>query len=419
MTLSLADVQLAAERIAGSVARTPFLHSQTLSDLTGAEIWLKFENLQFTGSFKERGALNKLLTLTEDQRRRGVVAVSAGNHAQGVALHARRLNIPATIIMPSGTPAVKVARTASFGATVELTGSNFAEASESVDKYVQQGLTFVPPFNDHHVIAGQGTIALEMIEQGPPLDAVLVSVGGGGMIGGIGTVYNSLAPQTQIIGVESELYPSMAIAMHKHDGPLLGGTSIAEGIAVAKPGELTLDIARAVVDDMLVISEVVIEDAVALLLQIEKTVCEGAGAAGLAAVLAEPERFKGKRLGLVLCGGNIDIRVLTAMLQRYLVRAGQLVRLRVTMADDAGALGKAATIIGQHGGNILDVTHDRIFGGSTPRSANAVFTVELPDWDRHRIMRVALIDAGFEVQPTDLSAKHATWGRVRSEAAAA
>jgi len=408
MIVSLADVRLAAERIGAAVARSPFLHSQTLSDLTGAEIWLKFENLQFTGSFKERGALNRLLTLTEAERARGVVAVSAGNHAQGVALHARRLGIPATIIMPMATPAVKVARTASFGATVELAGGNFAEASEGIDKYRQQGLTFISPFNDRHVIAGQGTIALEMIEQGPSLDSVLVSVGGGGMISGIGAVFKHLAPATEIIGVESELYPSMAIALGKHAGPLPGGTTIAEGIAVASPGELTLSAARELVDDMLVVPEVLIEDAVALLLQIEKTLCEGAGAAGLAAVLANPERFRGRRVGLVLCGGNIDIRVLTAMLQRYLVRAGQLVRLRVTMLDDAGALGKASTIIGQQGGNILDVTHDRVFGGGSPRSANAVFTVELPDWERDQIMRDALTLAGFEVQPADAAAGPST-----------
>jgi len=407
MIVSLADVRLAAERIGDAVARSPFLHSQTLFDLTGAEIWLKFENLQFTGSFKERGALNRLLTLTEEERTRGVVAVSAGNHAQGVALHARRLGVPATIIMPSTTPAVKVARTTSFGATVELAGRNFAEASEAVDKYRQQGLTFISPFNDRDVIAGQGTIALEMIEQGPPLDSVLVSVGGGGMISGIGAVFKHLAPATEIIGVESELYPSMAIALGKHSGPLPGGTTIAEGIAVASPGELTLSAARELVDDMLVVPEVLIEDAVALLLQIEKTLCEGAGAAGLAAVLANPERFRGRRVGLVLCGGNIDIRVLTAMLQRYLVRAGQLVRLRVTMLDDAGALGKASTIIGQQGGNILDVTHDRVFGGGSPRSANAVFTVELPDWERDQIMRDALTLAGFEVQPADATTGHA------------
>jgi threonine dehydratase len=404
MIVSLADVRLAAERIKGAVARTPFLHSQTLSDLAGAEIWLKFENLQFTGSFKERGALNALLTLTPEERERGVVAVSAGNHAQGVALHAQRLGIPATIIMPSTTPAVKVARTTSFGARVELSGRNFAEASEAVDKYREEGLTFIPPFDDRHIIAGQGTIALEMIDQGPPLDAVLVSVGGGGMVAGIGTVYKHLAPDTEIIGVQSELYPSMAIALGRHNEPLPGGTSIAEGIAVARPGELTLRAARELIDDMLVVPEVLIEDAVALLLQIEKTLCEGAGAAGLAAVLANPERFRGRRVGLVLCGGNIDVRVLTAMLQRYLVRAGQLVRLRIIMLDDAGALGTASTIIGQQGGNILDVTHDRIFSGGSPRSASAVFTIELPDRERDAVVRSALVNGGFDVQPADLPA---------------
>jgi threonine dehydratase len=301
--------------------------------------------------------------------------------------------------MPSTTPAVKVARTTSFGARVELSGRTFAEASEAVDKYQGEGLTFIPPFNDPHIIAGQGTIGLEMIEQGPPMDAVLVSVGGGGMIAGIGAVYKHLSPATEIIGVESELYPSMAIALGRHSGSLPGGTSIAEGIAVARPGDLTLHAARDVIDDMLVVPEVLIEDAVALLLQIEKTLCEGAGAAGLAAVLADPERFLGHRLGLVLCGGNIDVRVLTAMLQRYLVRAGQLVSMRIIMLDDAGALGTASTIIGQQGGNILDVTHDRIFGGGSPKSASAVFTIELPDRERDAIIRRALVQAGFDVQP--------------------
>jgi len=404
MIASLEEVRLAADRIGDAVARTPFLPSQTLSELTGAEIWLKFENLQFTGSFKERGALNRLLTLTPEERERGVVAVSAGNHAQGVAFHAKRLGIPATIIMPSTTPAVKVARTTSFSARVELSGRTFAEASEAVEKYRREGLTFIPPFDDPHIIAGQGTIALEMIAQGPPLDSVIVAVGGGGMIAGMGAVYRQLAPETEIIGVQSELYPSMAIALGQHSGPLPGGTSIAEGIAVARPGELTLRAAREVIDEMVAVPEVLIEDAVALLLQIEKTLCEGAGAAGLAAVLANRERFRGRRVGLVLCGGNIDVRVLTAMLQRYLVRAGQLVRLRIIMMDDAGALGQASTIIGQQGGNILDVTHDRIFGGGSPRSASAVFTIELPDREREANVRAALLDAGFDVQPAEAGA---------------
>ncbi|TNE40409.1 MAG: threonine ammonia-lyase [Sphingomonadales bacterium] len=398
MTLTLADIRRAAERLGDAVVRTPFLYSQTLSELTGTELWLKFENLQFTGSFKERGALNKLLTLGEEARRRGVVAVSAGNHAQGVALHARRLGIPATIIMPSSTPTVKVKRTASFGATVELVGKDFAEASSAVPQYVERGLTFIHPFDDPDIMAGQGTIGLEMVEQGPPLDTVLVAVGGGGLIGGVATAFRALSPETRIIGVQSELYPSMALALGHHAGPLPGGTSVAEGIAVAMPGERTLRAAQDMVEDVLVVPEASIEDSVALLLQIEKTLCEGAGAAGLAAVLANPDRFRGQRVGLILCGGNIDMRVLTAMLQRHLVRSGQLVRLQVTMLDNAGTLGPAATIIGNMGGNILEVTHDRVFGGASARSANTIFTVELPDRERNVAMLQALHQAGFEAR---------------------
>lgn len=396
MTVTLADIKLAADRLGSAIGQTPFLHSQTLSELTGAEIWLKFENLQFTASFKERGALNKLLTLDEAQRRRGVVTVSAGNHAQGVALHARNLGIPATIVMPASTPGVKVARTASFGARVELFGKDFAEASTAIPRYVEAGLTFVPPFNDPYVLAGQGTVGLEMVQQGPPLDAVLIAVGGGGLIGGIATVFKALSPQTQVIGVQSELYPSMAVALGYHSGEIVGGTSVAEGIAVAWPGELTLEIAKHLVDDIVVVPEARIEDSVALLLQIEKTLCEGAGAVGLAAVLGDTKRFRGKRVGLVLSGGNIDIRVLTAMLQRHLARVGQLVRIRVIMPDNAGVLGAISTIIGAHGGNILDVEHDRVFGDASARSVTVMFMVELPDRERSRTIATALREAGFE-----------------------
>jgi threonine dehydratase len=396
MVITLSEVEQAAARLAGAVARTPFLHSQTLSELTGAELWLKFENLQFTASFKERGALNKLLTLDAAACTRGVVAVSAGNHAQGVARHAQRLGIPATIVMPQATPAVKVARTASFGARVELIGEDLAAAMAEVPRFVAQGLTFVHPFDDPVVMAGQGTVGLEMIDDGPPLDAVVIAVGGGGLIGGIATVFKARSPATRVIGVQSELYPSMALALGRYDGRLVGGTSVAEGIAVADPGAVTLAAAQGLIDDMMVVKEALIEDAVALLLQIEKTLCEGAGAAGLAAVLAEPERFRGKRVGLVLCGGNIDMRVLTAMLQRHLARVGQLVRLRVTTPDNAGLLGSVATVIGARGGNILDVSHDRVFGDASARSASMLFTVELAGHERTRAILAALRDRGFE-----------------------
>jgi threonine dehydratase len=393
--ISLDDIRAAAGRILGAVSRTPFLHSETLSELTGAEVWLKFENLQFTASFKERGALNKLLSLDADQRARGVVAVSAGNHAQGVALHARRLGIPATIVMPRRTPGVKVARTEGFGAHVVLAGDSFAEASALVPGFVARGLTFIHPFDDAAVMAGQGTVALEMIDQGPALDAVVVAVGGGGLIGGVATVLRALSPCTEIVGVQTELYPSMAVALGRHEGTVPGGTSVAEGIAVAVPGALTLAHARVLVDDVIVVPESAIEDAVALLLQIEKTLCEGAGAAGLAALMTAPGRFTGRRVGLILCGGNIDMRVLTAMLQRHLARAGQLVRLQVTTLDHAGALGEVATAIGAHGGNILDVTHDRVFGDASARSASMCFLVELSDRAAADEIRDAVAKAGY------------------------
>ena len=401
MIITIDDVREAARRIDGAVERTPFLHSQTLSQLTGADVWLKFENLQFTASFKERGALNRLLLLGADERERGVVAVSAGNHAQGVAYHARRLGIPVTVVMPNGTPRVKIARTEGFGARVVLHGRNFAEASEAVPDFVAQGLTFLHPFDDAAIMAGQGTVALEMVEQGPPLDAMIVAVGGGGLIGGVGAVLAAQERPVELIGVESELYPSMAHALGYGFDHASGGTSVAEGIAVATPGGLTLKQARATVTDMVVVPEPAIEDAIALLLQIEKTLCEGAGAVGLAALLAAPDRFRGRKVGLILCGGNIDTRVLIAVLQRHLARAGQLVRVRVTALDNAGPLGTIATLIGQHGGNILDVSHDRVFGGATARAASIDFSLELTDPAQADDILVALSDGGFHAELID------------------
>lgn len=397
--VTFVDVEAAAANLGTAINRTPFLHSQTLSDITGAEIWLKFENLQFTASFKERGALNKLTTLTPDEAARGVVAVSAGNHAQGVALHARRLGIPATIVMPRSTPRVKVARTESFGARVILAGADFAEASARLPALIaDEGLTLIHPFSDPHVIAGQGTVGLEMVEDGPPLDAAVIAVGGGGLISGIGTVFAHRSPSTEIIGVQSQFYPSMALALEADEGATVrGGTSVAEGIAVASADLLTLRHVRRLVSDMIVVPEHTIEDAIALLLQVEKSLCEGAGAAGLAAVLAEPDRFRGKRVGLVLSGGNIDTRVLISVLRRHLVRGGQLVRLTVNALDNAGGLGRIATIIGAAGGNILDVHHERVFGGATARATDVAIDVELTDpHELHTIVK-HISDAGFPV----------------------
>ena len=397
--ISYADVETAARNIGLSIVRTPFLPSQTLSDLTGAEIWLKFENLQFTASFKERGALNRLMALSPEQAARGVVAVSAGNHAQGVALHARRLGIPATIIMPRSTPRVKIARTESFGARVILAGADFAEALTFLPELIaKDGLTLVHPFSDPHVIAGQGTVGLEMLQDGPQLDLVIAGVGGGGLISGIATAFAHMSPSTTIIGVQSELYPSMAFALDgRTDQRVRGGTSVAEGIAVATADDLTLRHIRQFVSDVMVVPEQTIEDAVALLLQIEKSLCEGAGAAGLAAVLAEPDRFRGKRVGLVLSGGNIDTRVLISVLRRHLARGGQLVRLTISALDNAGGLGAIATLIGAAGGNILDVHHERIFGGATARVTDVAIDVELSDpHDLDALVR-NISDAGYPV----------------------
>ena len=397
--ISLSDVEDAAEKIGQAIIRTPLLLSQTLSDLTGAEIWLKFENLQFTASFKERGALNRLIALSRDEAERGVVAVSAGNHAQGVALHARRLGIPATIVMPRNTPAVKVARTQGFGAKVILAGANFAEASAFLPELVEkERLTVIHPFSDPLVIAGQGTVGLEMVQDGPPFDVVVVGLGGGGLVGGIGTVFAALSPQTQILGVQSELYPSMAQALSGvADASVPGGNSVAEGIAVATADPLTLRHVQRLVHEVIVVPERRIEDAIALLLQIEKSLCEGAGAAGLAAVLAEPERFRGKRVGLVLSGGNIDARVLISVLQRHLARAGQFVRLTVKTLDQAGGLGRIATIIGDGGGNILNVHHERVFGGATARSTDVAIDAELSDPSALEPIISKIEAAGFPV----------------------
>ncbi len=397
--VSYQDVVAAAAAIQPSIVRTPFLFSQTLSELTGAEIWLKFENLQFTASFKERGALNKLLTLSSSEAARGVVALSAGNHAQGVALHAKRLGIPGTIVMPRTAPRVKVARTESFGARVILEGADLAEASACLPELIaEQGLTLVHPYSDPHVIAGQGTVGLEMLQDGPPLEAVVVGVGGGGLISGIGAVFAEQSPSTEIIGVQSELYPSMARALAGEVvGTVPGGASVAEGIAVASADALTLRHIRHFVTDIIVVPEQRIEDSIALLLQIEKSLCEGAGAAGLAAVMARPDRFRGKRVGLVLSGGNIDTHVLISVLRRHLVRGGQLVRLTISMNDSAGGLGTIATLIGAAGGNILDVHHDRFFGGASARETDLMVDLELSEPNNIDALMASIAAAGFAV----------------------
>ena len=397
--ITIDNVRAAARAIHGKVDNTPFLHSQTLSELTGADIWLKFENLQFTGSFKQRGALNKLLSLTAEQRAAGVVTVSAGNHAQGVAYHAGQLGIPATIVMPVSTPSVKAQRTAKLGAEVMLIGANFAEASAEIPKLIaERGLTLVHPFDDDLVMAGQGTVALEMLGARPDLDTLVVAIGGGGLIAGVATVARALHPGLAIVGVQSAQFPSMAKHFGSWDKDVPGGASIAEGIAVAVPGKRTRRHVSALVDDIMVVPEHRIETAIALLLQIEKTVCEGAGAAGLAAVLADPERFRGKRVGLILCGGNIDNRLLGAILQRQMVREERLFRLCIQLADKQGQLGVLCSEIGLAGGNINTVVHDRTFLVNDAKSARVELEVEVADPAMRPIIQARLEALGFVLE---------------------
>ncbi len=377
--IGLDRIRAAAERIAGAVERTPCLHSRTLSQLTGAEIWLKFENLQFTASFKERGALNRLLTLDDAQRARGVIAMSAGNHAQGVAYHAARLSVRAVIVMPRGTPNTKIRNTEVHGAEVVLHGASLSEAAAHAHALAAEaGLTFIHPYDDPEIIAGQGTIALEMLADAPDLDALVVPIGGGGLISGIASAARALKPGIRVFGVESRNYASMTQRLAGQPVQV-GGDTIAEGIAVRDVGELTLPIVRELVESVLVVNEETIERAIVALIEIEKTVAEGAGAAGLAALLEHPERFRGLRIGIPLCGGNIDTRVLAAVLMRGLVRDGRLVRLRVSLPDVSGSLGAVAAAIGAAGGNIVEVVHQRLFGIESVRTPEVEFLIEARD----------------------------------------
>jgi len=359
--LTIDDVRAAAERIEGAVVRTPMMHSITLSEIAGCEIWLKFENLQFTAAYKERGALNALLHLTDEQRQRGVIAASAGNHSQGLSYHGTRLGVPVTIVMPRTTPTVKIMQTESVGGKVVLEGETFDDAhahARQLEK--ERGLTFVHPFDDPLVAAGQGTVAIEMLEEQPDLDCMVVPIGGGGLMSGMATVADAINPDIEMIGVQAELFPSMYAKVRGED-MACGGDTLAEGIAVKAPGEFTSKIIAQLVDEILLVDERSLEKAVSLLLQIEKTVVEGAGAAGLAAVLANPERFAGKKVGLVLCGGNIDTRLLANVLLRDLARQGRLARVRVKLQDRPGALFKVMREFNEHNVNIIEIYHQRIF----------------------------------------------------------
>jgi threonine dehydratase len=397
-SLGFTDIQAAAGRLAGQVLDTPCVESKTLSQVVGAQVFLKFENLQFTASFKERGALNKLLSLAQQPGLKGVIAASAGNHAQGVAHHAQRLSLRAVIVMPQHTPTVKVERTRGFGAEVVLFGETFDDAREHALKLAEaQGLTFVHPFDDPLVIAGQGTIGIEMLRAQPTLDTLVIAVGGGGLISGIATAVRALKPGIEIVGVQTARFPAMVNAIKGTTHPQ-GTSTIAEGIAVGQPGRITQALIRERVDDLLLVDEGDIEQAVLLLLEIEKTVVEGAGAAGLAALLKHRERFAGRKVGLVLCGGNIDPLLLAAIIERGMVRAGRLARIRVGARDTPGVLARITAVVAEVGANIDEVHHQRAF--STLSAQNVEVELVLQTRNPAHVAEVvaALQGAGFDAR---------------------
>ena len=396
LSITLEDVRAAQLRIGEQISNTPCLHSRTLTQLTGAEVYIKFENLQFTASFKERGALNRLLQLDSRERQRGVCTMSAGNHGQALAYHAHRLGIPATIVMPRHTPFVKVQHTRSHGATVVLHGETLAEAFEhSLQIIAEQGLTLVHPFDDAQVMAGQGTIALEMLAAQPDLEQLIVPIGGGGLIAGVAVAAKALSPEIQVIGVQSSSYPSMPAALAGNEA-ICQGNTIAEGIAVKTAGLLTREVVRALVDEILLVDENQLERGIALLLNVEKTVAEGAGAASLAAILSQPERFRGRKVGVILSGGNIDPRLLASVIMRELVREQRIVTLRIPIADQPGALSRVTHVIGEQGGNILDVFHRRLSMNVPAKSATLELSFESRDAGHAETIVAAVRAAGFE-----------------------
>ncbi|HEX2525514.1 MAG TPA: threonine ammonia-lyase [Geminicoccus sp.] len=401
MTVTFDDVRAAQGRIAGAVLRTPCLPSRTLSEITGAQVRLKFENFQYTASFKERGALNRLLQISDAERRQGVIAMSAGNHAQGVAYHASRLGIPSVIVMPAFTPIVKVENTRKLGARVELFGASVEEAGGHAREIAaREGLLFVHPFDDAEVIAGQGSIACEMLDEHPDLEVLVVPIGGGGLIAGMATAAKVIAPDIEIIGVEAALYPS--VWRLRRNLPIeAGGPTIAEGIAVKNPGVLTLPIIERLVDDVVLVDEAALETAVLMLLEIEKTVVEGAGAAGLAALLSHADRFRGRRVGLVLCGGNIDSRLLSAVILRGLVRTERLVRFRVSLPDRPGSLTQVTALIAKCGGNVVDVGHQRAFARISVMQTDVDVTIETRNAAHAAQIRNMLAAEGYAVRSLD------------------
>ncbi|MBW8859459.1 MAG: threonine ammonia-lyase [Caulobacter sp.] len=395
MTLDISAIRAAAGRLAGQIERTPCRYSRTLSKITGAEVWVKFENLQFTAAYKERGALNKLMLLSNSEKAQGVIAASAGNHAQGLAYHGSRLGVPVTIVMPKTTPFVKVQHTRDFGATVVIEGETYDDASAHARKLqAEQDLTFVHPFDDYDIMAGQGTIALEMLEDAPDLEVLPVPIGGGGLISGVATAAKAVKPDIRIIGCEPAMYPSFTAKM-RGVAAHCGGQTIAEGVAVKQVGDLTYGVARPLIDDVLLLEEPHIEQAVALYCNVEKTIAEGAGAASLAALLAYPERFRGKKCGLILCGGNIDTRLLASVLTRELVRAQRLVSLRIVGDDRPGLLSTVASVIGSMGANIIEVNHNRLALDVPAKGAEFDITIETRDAQHTQDVMDALREKGY------------------------
>lgn len=404
LSVTSADIEAARRTIAGAVLRTPMLPARRLSDLTGAEVFVKHENLQVTNSFKERGALNKLAVLSPAERRAGVIAMSAGNHAQAVAYHARRLAIPATIVMPVTTPHVKVAATEAHGAKVVLHGETLDEAQARAQALAEErGLTWVHPYDDALVIAGQGTVAAEMLEDCPDLDTLVVPIGGGGLAAGMAVAAHAMRPGIEVVVAEAALYPSFWNALRGDDRPM-GGPTLAEGIAVKRVGKLTLPLVRAYVADIVLVDEAQLERAVNAYLTLQKVIAEGAGAAGLAALLARPERFRGRKVGLVLCGGNIDPRILASVMVRELERERRIVSFRLTLDDRPGALGRIATRLGALGANILAVDHRRLFLDVPARGTRLDVTIETRDGAHAETILRMLADEGFAPVPIEAGA---------------
>ncbi len=399
--ITLDDVEAAARAIAGHVIRTPLVLAPGLSQLTGAEVFVKYENMQATASFKERGAVNKLSRLTSDERARGVIAMSAGNHAQGLAYHAQRMGIPATIVMPEPTPTVKVENTRGHGAHVVLHGETLAEAQDKVDEIIaSEGLVLVHPYDDPAVMAGQGTIALEMLHDAPDLDILVVPMGGGGLIAGVATAARSVKPSIRIIGAEAALYPSFHNALTGADLPI-GGPTLAEGIAVKNVGSLALPIIRALVEGPVLVSEELLERAVNAFATLQHTMAEGAGAAGLGAMLSQPELFKGRKVGLILCGGNIDARLLASIMVRELERNDRILSMRITTADRPGILGVIASRLGKLKANILEVSHGRLLLDVPAKGVTIDITVETRGADHARDILAAFAADGLEPRRRD------------------